>query len=171
MASGSGRTEVTNKFTYQVIGSVATPNDEDLELALASATRGAKAMATLPAHRRYEILHRTSELIAASKESFARTIAEEAGKPIKFSRAEVDRAAQTFQLAAEESRRIHGETLALDAVPAGENHFGFWWRKPVGVVVAIIAVSTFRSTWSLTSWLQPSQPATLTSTSQPKLRR
>ncbi len=135
--AGSGRIEVTNKFTYQVIGSVATPSDEDLELGLASAMRGAKVMAALPAHRRYEILHRTSELIGASKESLARTIAEEAGKPIKFARAEVDRAAQTFQLAAEESRRMHGETLALDAVPAGENHFGFWWRKPVGIVVAI----------------------------------
>lgn len=135
--AGAGQTQVTNKFTHQVIGNVATPSDSDLELALSSAVSGAKTMAALPAHRRYAILHRASELIAAKRESLSKTIAEEAGKPIKFARTEVDRAMQTFQLAAEESRRIHGETLALDAVPSGENYFGFWWRKPVGVVVAI----------------------------------
>lgn len=135
--AGAGQTQVTNKFTHQVIGSVATPSDSDLELALSSAVSGAKTMAALPAHRRYAILHGASELIAARRESLAKIIAEEAGKPIKFARTEVDRATQTFQLAAEESRRIHGETLALDAVPSGENYFGFWWRKPVGLVVAI----------------------------------
>lgn len=134
---GADRTQVTNKFTHQVIGSVATASDGDLELALSSANSGAKTMAALPAHRRYDILHRAADLITARKEQLAKTIAEEAGKPIKFARAEVDRASQTFQLAAEEARRIHGETLALDAVPSGEGHFGFWWRKPVGVVVAI----------------------------------
>lgn len=134
---GAGQTQVTNKFTYKVIGSVATPSPSDLELALRSAVAGAQTMAALPAHRRYDILHRAAELIASRKEPLARTIAEEAGKPIKFARIEVDRATQTFQLAAEESRRIHGETLALDAVPSGEQHFGFWWRKPVGVVLAI----------------------------------
>lgn len=134
---GAGQTQVTNKFTHQVIGSVATPSDGDLELALSSAVTGAKTMAALPAYRRCDILHRASQLITARKESLAQTIAQEAGKPIKFARAEVDRGAQTFQLAAEEARRIHGETLALDAVPSGENFFGFWWRKPVGVVVAI----------------------------------
>ena len=134
---GAAQTPVTNKFTYQVIGSVATPSEADLELALASAVAGAKTMAAMPAHRRYDILHRTSQLIDARRELLAKTIAEEAGKPLKFARIEVDRAMQTFQLAAEEARRIHGETLALDAVPSGEDFFGFWWRKPVGVVVAI----------------------------------
>ena len=53
---GAGQTQVTNKFTHQVIGSVATPSDSDLELALSSAA-GAKTMAALPAYRRSDILH------------------------------------------------------------------------------------------------------------------
>jgi hypothetical protein len=40
-------------------------------------------------------------------------------------------------VAAEEAKRIHGETVPLDAVPAGEGYFGFFVRRPLGVIVAI----------------------------------
>ena len=134
---GEGRIEVKNKYTGETIGQVAVPSEHDIDRALGSAVRGAQVMAALPIHRRVAILSKTSALISQRRESIARTIAQEAGKPIKFARSEVDRAAMTFQLAAEEARRIHGETIAYDAVPNGENTFGFWWRKPVGVVAAI----------------------------------
>src|SRR3972149_205169 len=42
-----------------------------------------------------------------------------------------------LSIAAEEAKRIHGEPLPLDAVPAGEGYFGFWLRRPVGVIAAI----------------------------------
>jgi acyl-CoA reductase-like NAD-dependent aldehyde dehydrogenase len=59
------------------------------------------------------------------------------GKALKFARAEADRGIQTFTFAAEEAKRIHGETVPLDATPAGATHMGFYLRVPVGVVVAI----------------------------------
>src|SRR5690606_37259898 len=40
-------------------------------------------------------------------------------------------------LSGEEAKRLHGETVPLDAVPAGEGYFGFWVRRPVGVIAAI----------------------------------
>jgi acyl-CoA reductase-like NAD-dependent aldehyde dehydrogenase len=49
----------------------------------------------------------------------------------------VERGITTFTLAAEEARRIHGETVPLDAVPAGEGYFGFYLRRPLGVIAAI----------------------------------
>src|SRR5206468_6873853 len=49
----------------------------------------------------------------------------------------VGRAVQTFMLAAEEARRIHGETVPLDASPGGVGKFGFTLRVPCGVVVDI----------------------------------
>jgi acyl-CoA reductase-like NAD-dependent aldehyde dehydrogenase len=70
-------------------------------------------------------------------EEIAKIIAAEAGKALKFARAEVDRAASTFTIAAEEAKRLHGETIPLDAVPSGEGYFGFWTRRPVGVIAAI----------------------------------
>ncbi|MGN6545678.1 MAG: aldehyde dehydrogenase family protein [Aureliella sp.] len=135
--AGERTVEVKNKYSLETIGQVAVPSAGDIDRALASAVRGAKAMAELPTYRRVEILAKTSAHMAEHREELARTIAAEAGKPLKFARGEVDRAVTTFQLASEEARRIHGETLAMDAVPNGEGFFGFWWRKPVGVVGAI----------------------------------
>jgi len=136
-AVGGAPLEVTNKYTGQTIGVVATASAANIETALASALQGAEVMAALPVHRRVEILFKTAAALREKKEDFARTITAEAGKAIKLARSEVERAALTFQLAGEEARRIHGETVALDAVPAGEGYFGFWWRRPVGVVGAI----------------------------------
>ena len=70
-------------------------------------------------------------------EPLARLLTSESGKTIREARAEVVRAASIFQYAGEEARRIHGETLPLDACPSGEGYSGYWTREPVGVVGAI----------------------------------
>ncbi len=128
---------VRDKYTGEVIGIVPEARREDVEAAVAAAQEGAKAMAALPAWRRAEILRRAAELIREQKEDFARLIAAEAGKALKWARAEVERAIWTFTIASEEARRISGEVIPLDAVPAGEGYFGFYIRRPVGVVAAI----------------------------------
>ena len=94
-------------------------------------------MADLPAYKRAEILLKTAALLRERFDDMAKTIAAEAGKALKFARAEVDRAISTFTIASEEAKRLHGETIPLDAVPAGEGYFGFWTRRPVGVIAAI----------------------------------
>jgi acyl-CoA reductase-like NAD-dependent aldehyde dehydrogenase len=129
--------DVTHKYTGEVIGRVAQANETDVDRAIVAAQQGAKVMAQMPAHERAAILLRTAELIKQKREQFARTIAQEAGKTIKFARLEVDRACDTFTFAAEEAKRIHGETVPLDAVKSGTGYFGFWRRLPVGVVAAI----------------------------------
>ncbi len=40
-------------------------------------------------------------------------------------------------MAAEESKRIHGETIPFDAVESGVGFQGWWSRRPIGVVGAI----------------------------------
>ena len=93
-------------------------------------------MADMPAHKRRNSL-RTASLFCERSEDLAKTIAAEAGKALKFAHAEVDRAISTFTIASEEAKRLHGETFPLDAVPSGEGYFGFWVRRPVGVIAAI----------------------------------
>ncbi|MCW8132171.1 MAG: aldehyde dehydrogenase family protein [Planctomycetota bacterium] len=134
---GGEALDVKNKYSGAALGSVATARPEDVEAAIASAHKHAEVMAEMPVHKRAEILLRAADLIKQRKEALARTIAAEAGKALKIARVEIDRSALTFMLAAEEARRIHGETLPLDAVPGGEGYFGFWLRRPVGVVGAI----------------------------------
>lgn len=128
---------VLNKYSGEVVGEVGLADQNLVDSAISAAARAAPVMANLPAYRRAELLAAVARLIEAERENFARTIAAEAGKALKYARIEVDRAITTFTIAAEEARRIHGETVPLDAVPAGTGYFGFFLRRPVGVVAAV----------------------------------
>lgn len=129
--------EVTNKYSGEVIGAIPTARREDVDAAIAAAQRAARVMADMPAHRRSDILRGAANLMQANRQELARTIAAEAGKAFKFAAGEVDRAISTFTFASEEAKRLHGETIPLDASPSGEGYFGFWTRRPVGVIAAI----------------------------------
>ena len=129
--------EVKNKYNGQIIAALPTARREDVDAAIAAAQRAAQVMADMPAYERAEILFKTASLLRERFDDFAKTIAAEAGKALKFARAEVDRAINTFTIASEEAKRLHGETFPLDGVPAGEGYFGFWVRRPVGVIAAI----------------------------------
>lgn len=136
--TGSGAAlEVKNKYDGSTVGVLPTATQEDLDRAIAAAQRARDLMAEMPAHRRAEILLKTAALLRERAEDMARTIAAEAGKALKYARAEAERAVSTFTFAAEEAKRLHGETIPLDAAPSGEGYFGFWLRRPVGVIAAI----------------------------------
>ena len=129
--------EVKNKYDGKIVGTLPTARKEDVEAAIDAAEHAEDVMADMPAYKRADILLKTAALLRERSDDLAKTIAAEAGKALKFARAEVERAISTFTIAAEEAKRLHGETIPLDAVPAGEGYFGFWTRRPVGVIVAI----------------------------------
>jgi acyl-CoA reductase-like NAD-dependent aldehyde dehydrogenase len=109
----------------------------DLEEATRAAVRGLKVTRKLPAHRRAAILRKIADTISARSEDLARSLALEAGKPIKLARLEVGRAVMTFNVSAEEAVRINDEVIHMDALPGGENRQGIIRRFPVGPVAAI----------------------------------
>ena len=128
---------VFNPYDQSVIDTVPKADATDVDLAITSAVRGAKAMGAMPAHQRYTILRRTADLMSERSEDLARTITLEEGKVISEGRGEVQRAIQTVIVSSEEAKRLHGETVPLDAAPSYVNQFGFTIRVPVGVVAAI----------------------------------
>jgi acyl-CoA reductase-like NAD-dependent aldehyde dehydrogenase len=135
--AGGSELKVKNKYNGELVGVLPTARREEVDAAIAAAERTEEVMADMPAYKRADILFRTAALIRERGEDLAKTIAAEAGKALKFARAEVDRATSTFTIAGEEAKRLHGETIPLDAVPAGEGFFGLWLRRPVGVIAAI----------------------------------
>jgi acyl-CoA reductase-like NAD-dependent aldehyde dehydrogenase len=64
------------------------------------------------------------------------------GRALKDCRAEVERSIVTMGLCAEEAKRVAGEVIPIDAVPAGVGKIGFTLRVPVGVVAAIFPFNT-----------------------------
>jgi glyceraldehyde-3-phosphate dehydrogenase (NADP+) len=129
--------EVLNPFDGSVVDTVPNAGPKEVELALASAARGAGVMAALPGYERYRILMNAAELLRERQEDFARLIALEAGKVLRECRFEVSRAIETIELSAEEAKRLYGETIPLDAASGGQGKFGLTLRVPCGVVVAI----------------------------------
>jgi glyceraldehyde-3-phosphate dehydrogenase (NADP+) len=129
--------EVKNPFDDSVIDTVPKADAADLEKALAYAERGAKAMAKLSSYERWKILRQAADLMAARNEELGQVISKEEGKIIAEGRGEASRAVETMMGSAEEAKRIHGETVPLDADPTGSKKLGFTLRIPCGVVAAI----------------------------------
>lgn len=129
--------EVCNKYTGEVLGLVPMVDKELFEMAVIAAQEGFTTMSQMPSYQRSKILSECSKGIEKEKDEFIRIILEEAGKPRKYAQAEVERAIQTFQFAAEEAKNIKGETVPLDTVVGAEKRVGFYMRFPVGIVGAI----------------------------------
>ncbi len=129
--------EVRNPFDNSVIDTVPKADAGDLEKALAFAQRGAKVMAQLSSYERWKILRKAADLMAARNEELGQLISKEEGKIIAEGRGEASRAVETIMGSAEEAKRIHGETVPLDADPTGSKKLGFTLRVPCGVVAAI----------------------------------
>lgn len=129
--------EVRAPYDGEVAGAVSYGTREHAEQAIAAAERAFGTTRRLPAYERQRILRAIAQSLKERKEEFARLLAVEAGKPLKASRVEVDRAIFTFQVGAEEATRISGETLPLDLQPAARGRWAILRRFPVGVVSAV----------------------------------
>src|SRR5437868_12586719 len=127
--------EVRSPYSGDVVGTAPRSGADDARRAVDAAARALES--PLPAHKRAEILVKTAGLIGRRHEEVARTISEEAGKPIKTARVEASRAMSTYTFAAVEARKLAGEMIPMESAQAGEGKLGFTIRKPIGIVAAI----------------------------------
>ncbi|GIL13743.1 MAG: aldehyde dehydrogenase [Chloroflexota bacterium] len=128
---------VLNPYDGSVVDSVPQFTEQDVREAISRAENAAKPMANMPAYKRGAVLNQAARLIQDQVEDLARLMALENGKPVKLARGEINRAVETFQFAADEARRLHGETVPMDAAVSGVGKFGYYVRVPVGIVAAI----------------------------------
>jgi acyl-CoA reductase-like NAD-dependent aldehyde dehydrogenase len=127
--------EIRSPYSGDVVGRVAKGGAAEARRAVDAAARALEH--PLPAHKRAEILVKVAGLIGRRHEELARTISDEAGKPIKAARVEASRAMSTYTFAAVEARKLAGEMIPMEGAQAGEGKLGFTLRKPIGVVGAI----------------------------------
>ncbi len=129
--------EVRAPYDGAVIGRVFQGTRQHAEAAIAAAVKAFGTTRRLPAFERQRVLRRVAQGITERKQEFAHTLAQEAGKPIKAARTEVERAIFTFTVAAEESTRIYGEYLPLDWQEFTAGRWGIVRRFPLGPVAGI----------------------------------
>lgn len=129
--------EIRAPYDGAVIAHVHQGRREHAEGAIAAAVKAFGTTRRLPAFERQRVLRRIASGIQQRKDEFAHTMAQEAGKPIKNARIEVDRGVFTFNIAAEESVRGYGEYLPLDWQQHTAGRWGIVKRFPIGPIAGI----------------------------------
>ncbi len=138
----NGRTRMTDnvytvfhKWTHEPLAEVAEASRTDIEEAVQAARQALKT--PIPVHERYRILEEAAQRLGEEKEEFARIMAQEAGKPLRDSRGEVERGQQTLRYSSLAARTLRGEEIPIGGNPGTGNRLAFTLRKPYGVVLAI----------------------------------
>lgn len=134
---GGRSQQVTSPDDGTVIAQVSVPDAEHVERAVAAAHQIQHELAGLPAHRRAAALDHVAQRLVKNVGEFASIITAEGGKPLKWARIEVERAAATFRIAAEEARRWSGELQRLDTDATGEGRIALNRKVPRGPVLGI----------------------------------
>ena len=128
---------VRDPFDDSVIETVPSATDQDVESALAASVRGFEVARKMSVFDRAQVLFKTAAIVSENLENFAVMIAREGSKTIREARKEASRCVNTLMVSAEESKRILGETIPFDSFPGGEKRRGYYYRFPIGVVLAI----------------------------------
>lgn len=129
--------QVTNPYDNTVVGQTCLGGITELEKAINKAQSVEAEMKNLPSHLKYEALMQIANTLKSEREEAAKILCLESAKPIKYALGEIDRAIQTFVVAAEEAKRLPKEYIDLDWTPAGVKKEGLIKYFPVGLVAGI----------------------------------
>jgi succinate-semialdehyde dehydrogenase/glutarate-semialdehyde dehydrogenase len=132
-AAADGTFASFDPATGESLGEVPDGGREDTRRAIAAAERAFPAWAAATAYQRSAFLYRAWQIMTERKESLARTMTAEQGKPYRAALNEVQYGADFLLWFAEEAKRVYGETIPASR---GDQRF-LVLRQPVGVVAAI----------------------------------
>lgn len=129
--------EVNNSCDNSLVGSCCVAGSKELELAIAAAYQAEPLLKASASYERASWLNAVAKGIIENKQSLAHLLSLEACKPLRYAMAEVERAAQVFLIAAEETKRLPAEIIPIDWTPAGKGREGIVRYFPVGLVAGI----------------------------------
>ncbi len=128
---------IINPYSKKVVSSYPKCTKEDTLRALKIAQEASVKTKASKMAQRIDWLKDVVKNMSKNKEDLAQTLTDEVGKPIAFSRIEVDRCIETIKLSNIAMVNSHGETINTDAMPSGKKTTSYWFREPVGVVACI----------------------------------
>ena len=134
-AAGGRTLEVVNPATEEVIATVASAEQADVDAAVAAARAAfVGPWAKLSARERGRLVWKIGERLLEKADEIATLETLHNGKPIFESRQiEIPAAAECFQYFAGWADKIQGETI-----PVKGNYLTYTLREPIGVVAAIV---------------------------------
>ncbi|MFZ3578688.1 NAD-dependent succinate-semialdehyde dehydrogenase [Virgibacillus sp. DJP39] len=124
---------VYNPATGELIEEVTAHTEGEIKQAIKKGHLAFKKWAAVNAHERSKLLRSWSQKVQENKESLAKTMTLENGKPLAESLGEVDYATSYIDWYAEEAKRIYGRTIPA----ASESKRITVSKQPIGLVAAI----------------------------------
>lgn len=134
---GEDLEEIKNPYNDEIIDTIPIAHRQTAQLAIDEANKAKADLVEMSAFKVSNKLFNVVEKLKDKRQDFAELLTLEVGKPINESLVELDRSIETLKLAAEEAKRIYGESVPLDAGLNGKGFFAFTQRLPLGVVAAI----------------------------------
>src|SRR5699024_6926496 len=125
--------KVINPATGKIIKTITRHSEDRIKEIIIKGHESFLTWRKTNAHQRSKLLRNWSVLIQENKESIAKVMTEENGKPIAESRGEVDYATSYIDWYAEEAKRIYGRTIPshVDGKRLQVS------KHPIGLVAAI----------------------------------
>lgn len=139
MFTSTRKLTVTNPNTLEASGEISLIEARDIERIAQAMLEGTRRLKAISSSTRSQWLTRIHDEILQQEQSLAELIASEGGKPLKDARVEVQRAALTFRLCAQEAL-VNEETPAdLSSSPQARGKQVKALRFPIGPVLALSA--------------------------------
>ncbi len=129
--------KIFSPYDKKHVSTVCLASEAHIEKALFKASEAFTHMKKLSSYEKSHILSKIKNGLIQRKKDLAFSISEEMGKTLKESYLEVDRASYTFEIAAEECKKMEGAILPLDLLPSTRGRVGFSKRFPLGVIFCI----------------------------------
>lgn len=129
--------EVKNPFDHSLVATTYLADKFILEDAIIKALAVKEELQNLSSQKKYHILKQISNEVYANRKKLAEVLSLESAKPIKYSLAEIDRSAYTFQIAADESKNDRVEHLALERILQSDKRQGTVNYFPIGLIAGI----------------------------------
>src|SRR5690348_11711386 len=128
-ASGETFENINPADSSDCLGSFQRSNADDVAAAVAAAKAAYPGWRRTPPPKRAEILFRAGHLLAERKETLARDMTREMGKPLEEARGDVQEAIDMTLYMAGEGRRLFGQTTTSEL----PSKFCMSIRSPIGV--------------------------------------
>ena len=128
---------VKNKYTDKVFAKTYLADKALLDKAIQAAQDALPACKNLSSMQKYTALNFIAGEMFAKKILLAEILCQESAKPFVYALAEIERAANTFLIAAEECKRLPKEYMSLDWTGNGKGKEGLVNYFPVGIVAGI----------------------------------
>src|SRR5687767_11574751 len=129
--------KVYSPYDAHLIQEIPLQTEKDAERIMATAYKTfQRGVDRLPIDERIAILEKFLSILRTRKDAYAKTAAEEGGKPLMDSLVEAERAIQGVQIAIETIPQMVGREIPMGLTASSKNRWAFTRREPVGVVLA-----------------------------------